>query len=288
MSDVVERVDGWVGAGIERAVGAHHRRRLQRAGRIEQLRPPADGSLWAAGAPGPRAGCAIEVLIDGEQALPAIAHAIAGAKSHVHIAGWHITPHFGLTRDSEAARLRDVLGELAQHVDVRVLLWAGAPLPLFHPTRAAVRRVRDELVRGTRVQCVLDSRERPMHCHHEKLVIVDDETAFVGGIDLTWLAGDRYDSSDHPVRGRLGWHDVSSQIRGPAVTDVADHFAARWNELTGRQIAVRPPPPPAGSVEIQVLRTVPDNVYDFLPQGDFRILEAYTRALRSARSFVYL
>ena len=30
-----------------------------------------------------------------------------------------------------------------------------------------------------------------MHCHHEKLVIVDDTVAFVGGIDLTALAGDR-------------------------------------------------------------------------------------------------
>jgi phosphatidylserine/phosphatidylglycerophosphate/cardiolipin synthase-like enzyme len=37
-----------------------------------------------------------------------------------------------------------------------------------------------------------------------------------------------------------------------------------------------------------VVRTVPDKVYDFLPQGDFRILEAYTRALRSARKLVYL
>jgi phosphatidylserine/phosphatidylglycerophosphate/cardiolipin synthase-like enzyme len=41
-------------------------------------------------------------------------------------------------------------------------------------------------------------------------------------------------------------------------------------------------------VELQVVRTVPDKVYDFLPQGDFRILEAYTRALRSARKLVYL
>jgi phosphatidylserine/phosphatidylglycerophosphate/cardiolipin synthase-like enzyme len=41
-------------------------------------------------------------------------------------------------------------------------------------------------------------------------------------------------------------------------------------------------------VELQVVRTVPDKVYDFLPQGDFRIVEAYTRALRSARKLVYL
>ena len=37
-----------------------------------------------------------------------------------------------------------------------------------------------------------------------------------------------------------------------------------------------------------MVRTVPEKIYDFLPQGDFRILEAYTRALRSARKLVYL
>lgn len=227
-------------------------------------------------------------MIDGGEALPRIADSLGGARSHVHIAGWHVTPDFGLTRDDEASRLRDLLGDLAERVEVRVLLWKGAPLPVFTPARAAVRRVRDELTRGTRVQCALDSHERPMHCHHEKLVIVDDEVAFVGGIDLTSLGGDRFDTSDHPMRGRLGWHDASSRVRGPAVADVARHFAIRWREVSGEQVEAAPPPAPAGNVELQVVRTVPDKVYDFLPQGDFRILEAYTRALRSARELVYL
>jgi hypothetical protein len=39
-------------------------------------------------------------------------------------------------------------------------------------------------------------------------------------------------------------------------------------------------------VELQVVRTVPDRIYESLPRGDFRILEAYTRALRSARELV--
>ena len=228
------------------------------------------------------------MLVDGGEALPRIAEALSGARSHVHIAGWHITPDFGLTRDDRAARLRDLLGELSERVEVRVLLWAGAPARVFTPARAAVRRVREELIRGTRVQCALDSHERPMHCHHEKLVIVDGEVAFVGGIDLTSLGGDRFDTSDHPMRGRLGWHDASSRVRGPAVADVAAHFAARWREVTGEQLEDTPPPAPAGDVELQVVRTVPEKIYDFLPQGDFRIVEAYTRALRSARKLVYL
>jgi phosphatidylserine/phosphatidylglycerophosphate/cardiolipin synthase-like enzyme len=184
--------------------------------------------------------------------------------------------------------LRDLLGELAERIEVRVLLWAGAPVPVFTPDRAAVRRVRDELVRGTRVQCRLDSHERPMHCHHEKLVIIDGEVAFVGGIDLTSLGGDRFDTSDHSMHSRLGWHDASSRVGGPAVADVAAHFAARWREVTGEQLEETPPPAPDGGVELQVVRTVPEKIYDFLPHGDFRIVEAYTRALRSARNFVYL
>jgi phosphatidylserine/phosphatidylglycerophosphate/cardiolipin synthase-like enzyme len=287
-SQLLGTLDGWAGSGIERAIGAHHRRRLRRAGRLAQLDPPEDGSLWCAGDPSPRPGCELELMIDGAQALPRIAEAVQRARSHVHIAGWHITPEFGLTRTAGARRLRDVLGELAERVEVRVLLWAGAPLTVFTPDRAEVRRVREEIVRGTRVRCALDANERPMHCHHEKLVIVDGELAFVGGIDLTSLAGDRYDSNEHPLLGRLGWHDAASRLRGPAVADVAEHFAARWHAVSGESLPETPAPAPAGSHEVQVVRTLPERVYGFAPKGDFRILEAYTRALRSARRLVYL
>jgi phosphatidylserine/phosphatidylglycerophosphate/cardiolipin synthase-like enzyme len=285
----VERLDGWIGDRVESAIRSHHRRRLSRAGQLERLDPPrSSSSLWATADPAPREGNDLEVLIDGAQALPMLAQALAGARSSVHIAGWYITPDFGLTRDDEAARLRDLLGELAERVSVRVLLWAGAPLPLFKPARSAVRGVRDELTRGTRVECALDARERPLHCHHEKIVIVDGEVAFVGGIDLTALGGDRFDSREHPMRGRIGWHDVATRLRGPAVADVAAHFAARWSEVTGQPLEPPSPPASAGPHEVQVVRTIPEKVYDFAPHGDFGIVEAYTRALRSARSLVYL
>jgi phosphatidylserine/phosphatidylglycerophosphate/cardiolipin synthase-like enzyme len=284
----LEQLDRAAGLGIDTLVRAHHRRRLNRAGRGGQLEPPDDADLWAAGEPPPRAGCKLEILIDGAEALPRISEALSGARTGVNIAGWHITPDFGLDRDEGARRLRDHLGELAERVEVRVLLWAGAPLPVFSPRRSQVRRVRDELTQGTKIRCALDSHERPMHCHHEKLVIVDGEVAFVGGIDLTSLGGDRFDSGEHPARGKIGWHDASSRLEGPAVADVADHFASRWHEVTGERLPSTPPPAPVGGHEVQVIRTVPEKIYDFLPQGDFRILESYQRALRSARSLIYL
>jgi len=41
-------------------------------------------------------------------------------------------------------------------------------------------------------------------------------------------------------------------------------------------------------VELQIVRTVPEKLYEFAPRGDFRIIEAYLRALRSAQRLVYL
>ena len=38
-----------------------------------------------------------------------------------------------------------MLADRAESVDVRVLSWAGSPLPLFHPDRAQGRELRDAL-----------------------------------------------------------------------------------------------------------------------------------------------
>jgi phosphatidylserine/phosphatidylglycerophosphate/cardiolipin synthase-like enzyme len=278
---VADRVAGTV---IERLTSAHHARRLGKLGRSAQRTPPDDGRLWAAGDPPPRAGNALEVLIDGASYFPALEQAIRNARRSVLIAGWCITPGFALLRDEPPVLLRELLGEAAESVDVRVLLWAGAPVPVFAPRRSSVRAGRDELARGTRIKAALDSNERPMHCHHEKLVVIDDELAFVGGIDLTDLGGDRYDTPEHAGRGRMGWHDVASRLRGPAVADVARHIAQRWQAVTGERLEAQPAGVvSAGDPELQIVRTVPEKLYEFAPRGDFRIIEAYLRALRSAR-----
>ncbi|MEO9174710.1 MAG: phospholipase D family protein, partial [Gaiellales bacterium] len=134
-----------------------------------------------------------------------------------------------------------------------------------------------------------DKHERPMHCHHEKLVIVDDTRAFIGGIDLTDLAGDRLDVPGHPNRGSLGWHDAASFVTGPVALEAAAHFRLRWAEVTGERLApLEPEPAGAGSVCAQLVRTIPEKIYRALPRGEFTILAAYLGALRAARRFVYL
>lgn len=284
--NALDVADSALGQLVERLTRSHHRRRLDRVGWRRAIEPPPES--WAEGDPPARPGNAIQVLIDGAAALPAMAEAIAAARSHVHVTGWHITPDFELIRGEQPTTLQRLLTEVAARVPVRVLIWAGAPLPVLRPWRGDVRRVRDRLVAGTRIQCALDARERPMHCHHEKTIVVDDRMAFVGGIDLTNFSGDRWDEPHHPPRGAIGWHDVAARLDGPAVRDVADNFAMRWRATTGESLPPCTPPAPAGDVEVQVVRTVPDHMYAQLPNGDFRILGSYLGALRAAQRFIYL
>jgi len=283
---IVGRIDHVVGDGIERLVLGHHRRRLRRLGweRAFATAP----SLWAAGDPPPRPGCSLDVLIDGAAALPAIRQALDRATSHVHFAGWHVTPGFEMDKEPPVA-VKEVLADLAERVDVRVLLWGGAPLPRpFEPNRKDMRRVADSLRSAAPIELALDSKERPLHCHHEKIIVIDDEIAFVGGIDLTTLAGDRYDTPDHPLRRGVGWHDVATRLTGPIVGDVDGHFAMRWKEVTGRGLDSAEPPAGTGDLEVQLVRTIPEKIYDSTPKGDFRILQTCLNAFQSARRLIYL
>jgi phosphatidylserine/phosphatidylglycerophosphate/cardiolipin synthase-like enzyme len=284
-SDLLARADAAVGDRIEALFRAHHRRRLARAGWGRAFEPSA--RLWAEGDPPPRKGNDVEILIDGASFLPRLAEELARAESHVHIAGWYVSTELALVRDEGRRVLLDLLAELARGVDVRVLLWAGAPLPLFRPSRGDVRDVAERL-RAADVEVALDAKERPLHCHHEKLVIVDDRVATVGGIDLTTFAGDRYDSNAHSWRPALGWHDAGALVRGPVVADVAEHFRFRWQEVTGGELPAVATPAQSGEHELQLVQTIPEKVYRARPRGAFRILETYVHAFRSAERLIYL
>src|SRR5687767_5962907 len=134
-ADVIGRIDSFVGSGLENLAKSHHDRRLRKLG-WETAIDPSTNRLWTAGDPPPREGNAVEVLIDGDQIFARVIEALKSAKSHVCIAGWHLEPGFEMTFGETPVVLRDLLAETADRVEVRVLLWGGAPLPPpFRPSR---------------------------------------------------------------------------------------------------------------------------------------------------------
>ena len=275
------------GRAIDHAVVSHHARRLRKVGWGHALEAP--HLDWARESFPMRAGNDVEVLIDGAAFLPRVAEELAQARSHVHLAGWYFSPELALVRGEELVSVRSLLAELAERIDVRVLIWSGAPLPVFRPSRGDVRAMVERLCRGTEIHCEFDSCVRLMHCHHEKTVVIDDRVAFVGGIDLTYDGGDPYDSQAHSARGGVGWHDVATRLEGPIVADVAEHFRLRWHAAADEELPRAVVSAPAGDVDAQIVRTVPEKVYEHgLPRGDFSVLESYVGAIRSAERFVYL
>ena len=276
-----------VGGVVEQAVSGHHRRRLRKLGWERAFDETELAYATGATFP-PRKGNKVEILVDGSAYLPAVAEEIKNATSHVHLLGWCFSPDLHLTRDDEPIVLRNLLSDVAREIDVRLLVWEGAPLPLFRPTKRDVESFMKVFRYNTGIEAETDSCVRFKYSHHEKVIVVDDRVAFVGGIDLTFDGGDPFDTPLHPSHGHIGWHDLAIRIEGPAVADVAEHFRMRWRGPGEERLPDPALPDEVGDVELQIIRTVPEKVFGPEQNGDFSVLESYVRGLRSAEKLVYI
>jgi phosphatidylserine/phosphatidylglycerophosphate/cardiolipin synthase-like enzyme len=260
-----------------------------------QHAPFDDDPRWYVGGTPPRRHNRVTPLIDGDQYLTALHEALQGAEHYVFVIAWCLTPDLPIRRASREAllesRLKLVLAATASRVPVRVLLWGGAPF-LFKPDSRMVEAAQRELMEqpGVDLQCRLDRTAHFSHTHHQKAVVIDGRVAFVGGMDLTTFAGDRWDTSDHLLRAGPNWHDVQVRIEGEAAADVDHNFRQRWHAATGEKCAMQRAPTfePEWNTLVQILRTIPKRTYKFTRHGEYGIYHAYIEAIRQAKSFVYI
>jgi cardiolipin synthase A/B len=73
------------------------------------------------------------------------------------------------------------------------------------------------------------------HRDHRKLLLVDDQVAFTGGINISRVYGSGSFSRSRvakPVTDALedGWRDTQIEIRGPAVAAMVDLYTATWRD----------------------------------------------------------
>lgn len=124
-----------------------------------------------------------------------------------------------------------------------------------------------------RIHVKLDGHHPPTASHHQKIVVIDDNFAFCGGIDMT---SDRWDTRDHadedPNRVNPDgspsepWHDATTALQGPAAAALGEHARNRWKRATGQALpAIRAKrdcwpadlPVQFTDVEVTISRTAP-------------------------------
>ncbi len=76
---------------------------------------------------------------------------------------------------------------------------------------------------------------------HRKLLIVDDEIVYFGGMNIVDHGRDfRYLNTPEEAAPTVGWRDFHVRLKGPAAQQVAASFERSWDQAHGRPISVRP------------------------------------------------
>lgn len=161
-------------------------------------------------------GNSVEILDGGERAYPAMLRAIDGARRQVHLSSYIFD------RDATGRAFADALGRaVARGVEARVLLDGVGELYSWPRARHMLRRQRIEVRRFLPPRLIPPSFAMNLR-NHRKILVVDDELAFTGGMNVS----DRHlvENLSNPRRVE----DLHFAIRGPVVSDIAAAFRSDW------------------------------------------------------------
>jgi cardiolipin synthase A/B len=183
-----------------------------------------------------RSGNWVRPLIDGEPAFRRICEAVEMAQRSV----WTTVTFMWATFEMPDGRgsAFDLLDRAAvRGIDVRLIFWRPdseteqLKRNAFWGSASHVGLL-EARCSGVKIRW---DRAQPGFCQHQKSWLIDagidDETAFVGGINLNPHS---MVAPGHTGEGHN--HDVYVEIGGPSVVDVHHNFVQRWNEASERLV----------------------------------------------------
>lgn len=180
-------------------------------------------------------------LVDSQAYFSAAYDALLKARRSILLLGWGFDPRTRLAPDggaqsNQSDEIGKVLLRLAEQrpdLDIRLLVWKSS-LPISATQEFFPHRAR-EWFEGTRIKFQLDDCVPIGACHHQKLLVIDDEVAFTGGGDF---ATDRWDSVAHRDEDNRRLHldhsfhaprhEVMVMVDGEAAHALGDLFRERW------------------------------------------------------------
>ncbi len=161
-------------------------------------------------------GNQIRLLRDGPQAFPAWLEAINGARHQVHL------ENYILQEDHVGQQFVDaLLAAAARGVQCKVIYdWLGC---LTRSSRKFWKQFKGSSVQ---LRCYnpphISDPLRWISRDHRKVLVVDGEIAFTGGLCIG------HDWVGDPAKNIPPWRDTAIEIRGPAVEHIASAFDDSW------------------------------------------------------------
>lgn len=188
-------------------------------------------------------------LIDAQSYFSCFKAAALRARTSIMIVGWDVNSRMPLEFPDDARhdvpnKLGPFLNYLANTrpgLKIRVLDW-DSPL-FFAPDREWAQQAHFDWFTHPNMRFALDDQHPLGGSHHQKLVVIDDDIAFVGGIDLTdsRLDGPEHRACDPRRRKPDGdpygpHHDVQVAVSGCAAKALASVAYDRWRCATGEHV----------------------------------------------------
>ncbi len=194
----------------------------------------------------------VAFLVDGAAYFAAFRSAAARARRSIFILAWDFDSRIRLHAAERSDGLPDALGDFlnalakrTRTLQIRVLDWDFAMLYAADRELLPVYKLGWRTRR--RLHFHLDNAHPVGASHHQKVVVIDDAVAFVGGLDLTH---GRWDTPEHraedarrrhPDGGDCPpFHDLQMLVDGEAAAALGELARERWRRGCGRN-------PPAGN-----------------------------------------
>jgi len=205
--------------------------------------------------------------VNGKEYYTALMGALKMAKKRVFIVGWYMSPGLYLKRDpvDKDSRLDKLLLECAQRgAQIYIIIWSCFKFAYDLQSKMVEEHL-NALHPNIKVMSHPHSFDASVAwSHHQKAVVIDDQIAFVGGIDLGYsrydddrylvvdpelqvypgrdysnfcLAGETNGEPDDNVIDRtkiprMPWHDIAMAVDGWAALDVSINFIQKWNHIS--------------------------------------------------------
>lgn len=165
-----------------------------------------------------------KLLINGEEKFPDVLKTLEGARHFIHM------EYYAWENDVRGNQIKEILlRKVKEGVKIRILYDDYASRGIRRNIVRELKTAGIEIYPKIKVK-IKQFANRVNHRDHRKVIIVDGEIGYVGGINLS----DRYDNS---IDTGLYWRDTHVKISGPWVLNFQRHFMVSWNTSVSGKLA---------------------------------------------------